>query len=151
MVEINNLTTVSIDTEFLEKIVQGILKEEVGREKQVSLAFVGPGRMKQINKRYRKKNRVTDVLSFPESKLDFDNFSIKGFLKEKDSIGEIVICLKEIKKNAKRYKVDFKAELARVLIHGVLHLLGYDHEKSEEEAKKMQKKEEYYLSKFLKN
>ena len=56
MVEINNLTTVSIDTKFLEKIVQGILEEEVGREKQVSLAFVGPGRMKQINKRYFPNN-----------------------------------------------------------------------------------------------
>ena len=65
-------------------------------------------------------------------------------------LGEIVICLNEIKKNTRRFKSQFKIELARVLIHGILHLLGYDHEKSEKKSQKMERKEKYYLSHILK-
>lgn len=54
--------------------------------------------------------------------------------------------MKEVENNAKRFGVTFKEELKRVLIHGVLHILGYDHGKTETETKKMWKKEEYYLS-----
>jgi len=61
-------------------------------------------------------------------------------------LGEIVICLREVKKNARRFNSTFKKELVRVLIHGILHLLGYDHEKLEKEAEKMEEKENYYLS-----
>ena len=129
MIEINNLTTVSINEEFLKKISEKVLKREKQENKNLSIALVGQGRIRELNKKYRGKNRVTDVLSFPGNGL-----------------GEIVICLREVKKNAKRFGSTFEKELARVLIHGILHLLGYNHEKSEEEAKKMREKEEYYLS-----
>jgi len=62
-------------------------------------------------------------------------------------LGEVVVCLEAVKKNAKKLDLDYNKELARVLIHGILHVFGYDHEKSEKEAKKMRKKEEYYLLK----
>ncbi|PIR71400.1 MAG: rRNA maturation RNase YbeY, partial [Candidatus Nealsonbacteria bacterium CG10_big_fil_rev_8_21_14_0_10_37_25] len=87
------------------------------------------GRIRKLNKKYRGKNRMTDVLSFPDNGL-----------------GEIVICLREVKKNAKKFGSSFKKELSTCLIHGILHLLGYDHEKSVEEVKKMRDREEYYLS-----
>ena len=128
MIEINNLTTVSVDEEFLKKIAKEVLEWEKKKE-DLSIALVGQGRIRELNKKYRKKNRVTDVLVFPG-----------------DGLGEIVICLREVKKNAKRYGETFKKELARVLIHGILHLLGYDHEKSELDAEKMREKEEYYLT-----
>ena len=123
MVEINNLTTVSIDDKFLKKIIGKVLSGE-GKEGDLSIALVGPGRMKKINKSYRGKNRATDVLSFPESKIRLKQFKI-GPLEKSKNLGEIVICLREVKKNAKRYKVDFETEFNRVLIHGLLHLLGY--------------------------
>lgn len=151
MMEINNLTTVSIDQEFLKKIAQKVLEKEHQRKKEISLAFVGPGRMKQINRKYRGKNRVTDVLAFPETKVEFTNFAVGGLQKDTRSLGEIIICLKEVKKNAKRYGSSFRAELARVLIHGILHLLGHDHEKSERDAVKMREKENYYLLQILKD
>ena len=72
---------------------------------------------------------MTDVLAFPNKNL---------------GLGEIVVCLREVKKNAKRYNSTFEKELARVLIHGILHLLGYNHEKNTIEAKKMKEKEESY-------
>lgn len=142
MIEINNLTTVSVDEEFLKRITQEVLEKEhppVGRvpeESNLSIALVGQGRIRALNKRYLGKNRVTDVLAFPENSK----------LKTLEGLGEIVICLREVNKNAKRLGCAFETELARVLIHGILHLLGYDHEKNEREAKKMREKEEYYLS-----
>lgn len=144
MIEINNLTTVSVDEEFLKKIIDKVLAGE-SEKGDLSIVFVGPGRMKKINKSYLGRNRTTDVLSFPESKIKLKQFKI-GPLEKSESLGEIVICLREVKKNAKRYKVDFKTELARILIHGLLHLLGYDHEKSEKEAQKMETKQNHYLS-----
>ena len=129
MIEINNLTTVPLNEEFLKKISSKVLEKENRGIADLSIVLVGQGRIRALNKKYRGKNRVTDVLAFPGNGL-----------------GEIVICLREVKKNAKRFNLVFEKELARVLIHGILHLLGYDHEKSEIEAKKMKEKEEYYLS-----
>ena len=137
MIEINNLTTSRVDEDFLKKTAKMVLEGEhppVGRvpeEVNLSIALVGQGRMRELNKKYRKKNRVTDVLAFPYS----------------DS-GEVIVCLKEVKKNAKKYDTTFEKELSKVLIHGILHLLGYNHEKSEVQAKKLEEKENYYLEKL---
>ena len=119
MIEINNLTTSRVDEEFLKGVAKKVLKGENRKEIDLSIAFIGEAKMRKLNKKYRGKNRVTDVLSFD------------------DELNEIVICLKEVKKNAKTYNSTFRKELARVLIHAILHLLGYDHEK-------MLGKEEYY-------
>ena len=120
MIEINNLTTSKIDEEFVKGVAKKVLKGENRKEIDLSIAFVGEARMRKLNKKYRGKNKVTDVLSFGQG------------------LNEIVVCLREIKKNAKTYNSTFKKELARVLIHAILHLSGYDH-------KKMQDKEEYYV------
>lgn len=144
MIEINNLTTVSVDEKFLKEVIEKVLAEE-GEKGNLSIAFVGPGKMKKVNKSYLGRNRTTDVLSFPEKKIKLKQFKM-GSLEKSKNLGEIIICLREVKKNAKRYGVDFKAELVRVLIHGLLHLFGYDHEQSEKEAQKMEEKQNYYLS-----
>jgi len=91
--------------------------------------LVGQARIKKLNKQYRQKNRPTDVLAFAYNGL-----------------GEIVICLEQVKRNAQKFNTSFKDELKRVLIHGILHLLGYDHEQSVKQAQQMRKKEEIYLS-----
>jgi len=132
MIEINNLTTNQIDEEFLRKVAKIVLEAENEKGKDLSIALVGEGRIRELNKKYRGKNRVTDVLAFGDN----------------DGLGEIVICLREVKKNAKRYGLTFEKELSKVLIHGLLHLLGYDHEKNKIETKKMEEKENYYLSKL---
>ncbi|HJN62102.1 MAG TPA: rRNA maturation RNase YbeY [Candidatus Parcubacteria bacterium] len=137
--EINNLTKSSIDENFLKKVAKIVLKGENKSSGEISLALIGPGRIRELNKKYRKKDKATDVLSFQES---------KDFL---EGLGEIVICLREVKKNSKKFKVDFQEELARILIHGILHLLGYDHEKSRAKAREMEKKQESYLSQALKS
>lgn len=148
MIEINNVTTTIIDEEFLRKITEKVLEGEKKNKLGLSIALVGQGRMRKINKKYRGKNRVTDVLSFSSSKILMEKFKI-GNLQKIEGLGEIVISIREVKKNAKRLKSNFEKELAQVLIHGILHLLGYDHEKSEKEAKEMDKKQNYYLLKVL--
>ena len=140
MIEINNLTTNLIDTEFLKEIANLVLKGEK-RSEEISIVLIGPAKMRKLNKQYLGKNRTTDVLSFGKVQpLEF-----KFPPGQEKELGEIVICLREVRKNTKRLKSIFETELARVLIHGILHLLGYNHEKSEKEAKKMQEKENYYL------
>ncbi len=145
MVEVNNLTTNPVPKEFFQKIVKKVLSGENKKEQDLSVALVGQGRMRELNKKYRGKNRATDVLAFPQPRI-----SLKGFKADSvqtfQGLGEIVICLREVKKNANRFNSSFKKELSLILIHGILHLLGYDHEKNKEEADKMSKKEEYYLS-----
>jgi len=130
MIEVNNLTGFRVNKDFLKKIAQKVLANEKKNKTELSIVLVGPKRIKELNKKYRKKDKVTDVLSFTYNK----------------SSGEIVICLQEVKKNAKSFGETFEKELTRVLIHGTLHLLGYDHELSNGEEKKMEKKQEYYLS-----
>jgi rRNA maturation RNase YbeY len=154
MIEINNLTTNPIDENFLEKVAEIVLKGEGKGESDLSVAIIGPGKMRKLNKSYLGKNRVTDVLAFGESPASLRRGSLNFIERQKFPItpknelglGEIVICLREVKKNAKRFGQSFEKELARVLIHGILHLVGYDHEKNEKEAEKMEEKEKYYLS-----
>ncbi len=143
--EVNNLTTTSIDEGFLQKIAELVLQTENRKNSDFSLAFVGEGRMRQINKKFRGKNRVTDVLSFPETKISLEKFKVGGFSKT-ENLGEIIICIREVKKNSRRFGCSFQRELARVLIHGIFHLLGYDHTKSRKDAEYMQEKEKFYLS-----
>ncbi len=144
MLETNNLTSNELDEEHLKEVVETVLKEEEA-EGEISLAVVGENRMRKLNKRYRGKNKVTDVLSFPEQEVEIEKFKI-GPKEESKGLGEIVICLKRIKKNARRNDKEVKNELDLVLIHGVLHLLGYDHQE-EQEAQEMEQKQEQYLNK----
>jgi len=141
MIEVNNLTTKEIDEEFLRNMAETVLRGEKTEENaDLSIVLVGSRRIRKLNKDYRGKNKVTDVLSFSTSKKDEKNLFFNV-----NNLGEIIICLREIKKTAKRTGSNFKKELARCLIHGILHLLGYEHEKSKEGAKKMEKKQKKYL------
>ena len=87
---------------------------------------------------------MTDVLSFPASQNQFP--FPPGAPRQ---LGEIYLCPRVVKKIAKREGSDFEKELARTFIHGVLHLLGYDHQKPKE-AKIMEEKEIKYLNYFFK-
>lgn len=111
MIGVNNLTTSAIDEEFLTGVAKKVLKGENRKKMDLSIVLVGEKKIRELNKKYRKKNKVTDVLSFGSG------------------LNEIVICPAVVKT---------KKELARVLTHGILHILGYEH------SKLMRKKEEYY-------
>ena len=136
-INVQNLTRSRIDREFVKKIAGRILKKEK-KQGDISIIFVGTKKIRDLNKKYRKQDEVTDVLSFSHGLVD-------AKFKDIFELGEIIICLIRVKKDAQELKSDFEKELKWVIIHGILHALGYDHEKSEKEAKRMKKKEEYYL------
>ena len=141
MIEINNLTPFSADERFLKTLGQRILKEEDRKDFDLSVAFVDRARIKELNKRYLKKNKPTDVLSFPNKNFSFN--AGRRFL------GEIVICPRVVKENANKFNASFSKELARIFIHGILHLAGYDHETGKKDAKIMEEKENYYIEKYF--
>ncbi|MDD5750656.1 MAG: rRNA maturation RNase YbeY [Candidatus Pacebacteria bacterium] len=123
-IEVNNLSAAAVDKNLLKRIIKAVLVGEKSK-KDISFVLADPAQMKALNRKYRKKNKPTDVLTFPE--LD------------------ILICPKIIKDNAKKDGVSFERELVKVTIHGVLHFLGYDHEKGKKQAGEMLNKEKKYL------
>lgn len=133
-IEINNLSKVSFNKRFFSTVAKKVLLGENRRTENISLAFIGKEEIKKLNKKFRKKNKATDVLSFA--------------LNEKDYLGEIVICPEVVKENAKKYGETIKQEMLKVFVHGILHLCGYDHEKTEKEARVMEAKQEKYLEGF---
>ncbi|MBU1137057.1 rRNA maturation RNase YbeY [Patescibacteria group bacterium] len=159
MLEIHNFTQNELDEKFLKRVTESVLKAVKIKDKaEISLAIVGDGRMRKLNKIYRGKNRVTDVLSFDNrSVIPYLNKAFPRLKKTADEkfiepldgikrLGEVVICYPQVKKQAKRLGNSFLKELTILLIHGILHLLGYDHEKGENEAKKMREMEEKILN-----
>ncbi len=135
MIEINNLTNFVVDKKFFVGVAKKVLKSENKERENLSIAFVSPDEIQKLNKKYRKKDKPTDVLSF-EKVSDFT-----------EEAAEIIICPYIVRENAKESKLSLKKELANILIHGILHTLGYDHEVSKMAAEEMEKKQELYLSK----
>jgi len=99
--------------EKLAKKCAGLLKL---KDFKISVAIVGPKEMKELNKRYRGRAKVTDVLSFEE-------------------VNEIVICYAEVKKQARLFNHSLKKETSRLFVHGLLHLLGFDHQQESDYLK----------------
>lgn len=97
---------------------------------ELSICVVSNSKMKNLNARYRKKNKVTDVLSFSHLEGSWPNLFFH-------SLGEIVICLPVAKQQARHYKQPLLRELERLVVHGMLHLLGYDHELGKRQEREM--------------
>ena len=108
-----------------------------------SIVLSGPKEIKNLNKKFRKKNKSTDVLSFPFYEKNQLNNKIR---EEKEVyLGDIIINLSQVKK--KNNKSKFKEELNKLWIHGLLHLLGYDHKSNSQylQMQKLEKKFSYLI------
>lgn len=106
---------------FLTKKLKN--KSFLKQAKELTLVFLSASEMKKINRQFRNKNKSTDILSFSSPDLQ--------------SLGELLLCVDVLKKQAKNQKHSLKSEISYMLIHGILHLLGYDHEVSPQEEKTM--------------
>ena len=125
--------------EYLRVFFVEILKKALGSlslgfsECGVSINVVSQEKMMQLNQKYRDKNQPTDVLSFPLHQA-------VDAIKKRDAIielGDIFICLEVALKKTKESNRSLNDEVKFLVVHGLLHLLGYDHEKSPEDEKKM--------------
>ena len=129
----------------MEKIAKTLLSALACNDKELSILLTDDAEIQQLNKEYRGKNQPTDVLSFPLEESD-------GSGEESLLLGDVVISLETAERQAEEFGVSPQEEVLRLLIHGVLHLLGYDHENvSQQEARRMAEKEEelYQLSASL--
>jgi probable rRNA maturation factor len=132
---------------MLRKMLAKILTcvdEEIAPQSvsEIHLMLVNDARMREINFEFRKKDKPTDVLSFPQ----FTPQEVRGEkpvdIEVGSYLGDLVISTETTIKQAKRFKVSVKAEVTRLLVHGVLHLCGYDHEKvPAREAQRMRRRE----------
>jgi probable rRNA maturation factor len=132
MIEVNNLTRFDFDEKTMRRIGEGVLASEHKEKIDLSVVLAESEDSRKLNEKYRQINRPTDVLSFTF-----------------ESSGEIILCPQIVKENAKKYGEIFEREFYRVLIHGILHILGYDHEADKKAEEEMFKKQENYLSKLL--
>ena len=122
--------------EFAAKVALGCIKCMSQPDKlEVAIKFVSEKEMKRINNDYRGINKVTDVLSFPATDLkvgeilDLDDED--ALYLETDSglihFGDMAICMVQLKRQAKEYGVTVEQELKKLVIHSMLHFMGYDH------------------------
>lgn len=128
LIETNRKGACPLSLAELREAVRASLEEShlPIKNKQVSLsvAFVTPLQIKRINRDFRKKDKVTDVLSFSEYS------SAKELLRERKAIlflGELIMCCADIKKSARMNEISFQKEFVYVFSHGILHLLGFEH------------------------
>ena len=120
--------------DWLEQVMAGILVlAKASSRSEVSLVITGLERIRQLNKQYLDEDGPTDVISFAMTELPEDN---QPFINPPDDsvhLGEVIICYPQAVKQAEEHHHDVKKELVLLMIHGALHLLGFDHGTPEEE------------------
>lgn len=137
--EIRSFTKTTVGAVKLRSLTGRTLrysKRSFGPGVSLSLVFVGDKRMQNLNKKYRGKNKTTDVISF-------------GFLGDRarmpqDLLGEIFISIPQAKRQARAFSHSLQKEVEHLFVHGVLHILGYEHGRSRE-ASSMRRLEEKIL------
>ena len=134
--------------ETIKKVIEKCFKEEKIENSKliITITLTNPETIKKINKQYRNVDSQTDVLSFPMfEKEELENKIKNKQYNHEDVLGDIIISIERVKKQAKEYGHSFERELSYMVVHGFYHLMGYDHIK-EEDKKIMRPKEEKILN-----
>jgi probable rRNA maturation factor len=132
---LNRQKRLRIRTAEIAKFMARLQRElKVGR-RDVTVCFVSNGEIARLNRRFRKKPRPTDVLSFPAHATDRTEVRPDGATPH---LGDIAISPEMARRNAKQFGRSLDSELRVLILHGILHLLGYDHES---DNGKMERKE----------
>ena len=164
-----NLGKNKVDEKLIDKVKQ-VFDYSVNylnidcKDLEVNIDFVSRLKIKKINREYRNVNKVTDIISFPfllqpkvegmqliEDKLTKENFK---FCVNPETgnvvLGDLYVCFPQMKKQAKEYGTGIEREFVYLCLHGLLHLLGYDH-LTEDDKKVMREKEELILKNVFEN
>lgn len=146
----------SILTDCLAEFLDSLLSDFNKDGFEVNLVLCSDSYIHTMNRQYRNIDSATDVLSFSLQEDDEEDFfdagsdDMDGF-DEPPMLGDIIISTEHSEKQAAEFGVTPEEELARLAIHGMLHLLGFDHERSDEDEKIMFARQDNYLDKFLKS
>ena len=131
--EINNTTQSLVSDEFLTSVAEETFRVLnldffAGKELIISLALVPEEEIKNLNKEYRKNDTVTDILSFPEYRNIAEiKMAIAQSRGNEMFLGELILCYDDIREYAQKENIALNKELANVIAHGILHLLGFAH------------------------
>jgi probable rRNA maturation factor len=144
---LNRQRSVRLSTRALESFLLRVRRELGLKQAQITVCLVSDAEIAGMNQSFRKKHGPTDVLSFPAVKLQkprrskrLANSLAPDSLNSDASLGDIAIAPAVAKRNAKNYGRTLPAELKILILHGVLHLLGFDHEADRGEMDRTEKK-----------
>jgi len=140
----NRQRRVRLSIEPLRRRAEAILDKLSSSDKSIDIAIVGDRAMQALNRQFRNRNETTDVLSFPSGpspEVDAHDFL---FAEEVNHIGDIVVSLDEAQEQAEEDKVSLDVAIDRLIIHGCLHLHGFEHG-APAEATRMRRKENQLL------
>ena len=118
----------------MQRLAEKILQDRGLDKSELSILLINDKRIKALNRQYRGLNQPTDILAFPMQEGEF-----KGLNPE--ILGDLALSLDTALRQAKDAGHQIERELAMLIIHGILHLLGFDHEKGGREEKKMKREE----------
>lgn len=136
------------ERQLIEELAQFVAQQEnIIEEAEISFSIVSLEDIHEINKTYRGIDRPTDVISFALEEMSDDEIEIQGLPDEPRILGDIIISYDKVKLQAEEYGHSFQRELGFLVVHGFLHLLGYDHMTSQDE-KIMFNKQEQILKNF---
>ncbi|MGI9035261.1 MAG: rRNA maturation RNase YbeY [Pyrinomonadaceae bacterium] len=116
---------------FTEKAIASITE---AKEKDLTVALVSDRKIRELNKIFRDKNKTTDVLSFPYEPDRYD------FLETENFLGDIVISVEQAQRQARENNLTLSTEIKQLILHGILHLCGYDHETDSGEMNRLELK-----------
>lgn len=128
---INHQNEIEIQLPIFLEFAENVLNE-IANGKTVTIAFNNDSKMRQLNNKFRGKNATTDVLSFPCEADEFETDS--------NFLGDIVISLEQAKRQAIENNLAFEIEVKQLILHGFLHLLGFDHETDNGEMNELELK-----------
>ena len=121
----------TMDCERWRAFTEKALKVAPANGAGVTVAFVSDRAMRELNRRWRRKRGTTDVLSFPSAQDEFEKA-------EGASLGDVVISVEQAARQAEEHKLKFEEEIAQLILHGLLHLCGYDHERDDGEMNRLE-------------
>lgn len=127
---------VTFDQARLDRQARAVLVAVGEASAELGILLVGDQRMRSLNRQYRGKDRTTDVLAFAMREASHSSLAV---------LGDVVIAVPTAVRQAKEGQRSLDEELTVLLVHGMLHLCGYDHERSEQEARRMQRRERMIL------
>lgn len=136
-----SLTRLAVRSVSLVHLAQRVLAAAGEAQSELSIELIGDVRMRRLNREYRKHDRVTDVLAFPIREAIMP----RGVRLAPEMLGDVVISLPTAVRQAREAGRSIDDELAMLLVHGVLHLCGYDHERNAREAARMARRERTVL------
>ncbi len=129
----NNQDQYPVDPSQFQSQVAQILEKLGETECELSLVLTDDLEIQELNRTYRKLDQPTDVLSFPQDEAAVNESG-------ETLLGDVVISLETAARQAEEHHLSFNEELILLAIHGILHLLGHDHERSPQDARVMQDK-----------